>query len=131
MACAFVYAHAAVAFEFVYAHAVVAFEFVYAHAHVTVVAQAARSLLGSACARAKSAWQWLEERSPASVKRAVSHRFTPAVVLAVLMVLPAAYWAMPRGGSGDGEQHRLSVEDWQVSFTPVHDRCRSCMLLML
>ncbi len=91
-----------------------AFEFVYAYA--AAAARAAQSLLESGRSRAGSTWRWAEERSPASVKRAMSHRFAPAVALALLMVVPA-YWVMLRGASGAGEQYRMSAEEWQVSST--------------
>lgn len=111
----FLHAHAAVAYEFLYAHALVAYEFVYAYA--TVAAHEALAVLEKAYSWARSAWQGLDERTPASVKRAVRRGFFPAVVavgLSLLLVLPA-YWAVPRGGAGAGSAHRLSAQDWQVS----------------
>eukprot|EP00903_Cladosiphon_okamuranus_P005990 g5911.t2 len=111
----FLRAHADVAYEFVHAHAVVAYEFVYAYA--TVATQEALALLERAWSWARSVWQRVEERSPASVKRAMRRGFVPAVVavgLSLLLVLPA-YWAIPRGGGGaGGGAHRLSAQDWQA-----------------
>lgn len=107
----FLYAHGAVAYEFVHAHAVVAFEFVYAYA--TVAVHEAMVVLKKARSWARSAWQRVEERSPASVKRVMRHSFFPvmvSVVLSLLLVLPA-YWAIPRGGG----QQRFSAQEWQVS----------------
>lgn len=125
----FLHAHAAVAYEFLHAHAVVAYEFV--HAYATVATQETLSLLERACSWGRSAWQRLEERSPAPVKRAVRNPAVVAVGLSLLLVLPA-YWAIPRGGGsaasagGAGGAPRLSAQDWQVGDPWLHKPRSGC-----